>query len=199
MKYRLIVLCLGLTTLLQGCAAAIATGAVAGAAVGITTAHDRRTFGTVIDDQSLELTAGATLRNDKKLHESSHINVTTYNGAVLLTGETLSENLKKRAMELVKPIPNIRQIYNELAILEPSSLISRSKDAWITTKIKAKMVAKKGIDPTRIKVVTERGTVYLLGLVTPQEAELAVTVASHTTGVQRVVKVLEYLNATALK
>src|SRR5690625_4828969 len=199
MKYRLFVLCLGLTTLLQGCAAAIATGAVAGAAVGITTAHDRRTFGTVIDDQSLELTAGATLRNDKKLHESSHINVTTYNGAVLLTGETPNENLKKRAMELVKPIPNIRQIYNELAILEPSSLISRSKDAWITTKIKAKMVAKKGIDPTRIKVVTERGTVYLLGLVTPQEAELAVTVASHTTGVQRVVKVLEYLNATALK
>lgn len=199
MKSHLIVLCLGLTTLLQGCAAAIATGAVAGAAVGITTAHDRRTFGTVIDDQSLELTAGATLRNDKKLHESSHINVTTYNGAVLLTGETPSENLKKRAMELVKPIPNIRQIYNELAILEPSSLISRSKDAWITTKIKAKMVAKTGIDPTRIKVVTERGTVYLLGLVTPQEAELAVTVASHTTGVQRVVKVLEYLNATALK
>jgi osmotically-inducible protein OsmY len=195
-----IALCLCLTTLLQeGCAAAVATGAAAGAAVGISAAHDRRTIGTVIDDQSLELTVSAALRNDKILHESSHINVTTYNGIVLLTGETPNKSLKKRAMEIVKSIPNIKHIYNELDLLEPSSLISRSKDSWITTKVKAKMVAQKVVDSTRIKVVTEQGTVYLLGLVTPKEAELAASLASHTEGVQRVVKIFEYLNKTALE
>jgi osmotically-inducible protein OsmY len=199
MKSCLIILCLCLTALLQGCAAAVATGAAAGAAVGISAAHDRRTFGTVIDDQNIELKANAALRNDEVLHKSSHINAFSYAGTVLLTGETPSKDLKKRATELVKSIPNIKHIYNELDILAPSSLMSRSSDSWITAKIKDKMVAEKGIDSTRIKVVTERGTVYLLGLVTPKEAELAVSLATHTEGVQRVVKVFEYLNETALE
>jgi osmotically-inducible protein OsmY len=193
MKPYSIVLCLYLTALLQGCAAVIATGAAAGTAAGISTAHDRRTFGTVIDDQTLELRVNAAFRNDEPLYESSHINATSYDGTVLLTGETPSKDLKERATEIVKSIPNIKQLYNELGILTPSSLMSRSRDSWITTKIKAKMIAEKGIDSTRIKVVTERSTVYLIGLVTSKEAELAVNLVSHTEGVQRVVKILDYL------
>lgn len=199
MKARLIVLLFFSAALFQGCAAVIATGVVAGAATGISAAYDRRTFGTVIDDQSIELKAGAALRNNEALHESSHINVTSYNGRVLLTGETSNQALKQKAAELVEPIPGVKQIYNELAIVTPSTLVSRSTDSWITTKVNTKMAAEKGLDATRVKVVTERGTVYLLGLVTPQEAELATTAASHTKGVQRVVKIFEYLYETDLE
>lgn len=161
--------------------------------------YDRRAFNTVLDDQSIELKASAALRNDQELHESTHINVTSYNGVVLLTGEAPSEELKEKAAELVKPIPDIKQIYNEVDILAPSSLVSRSRDSWITTKVKTKMTAKKGLNPSRIKVVTERGTVYLMGLVTPEEAERAAAVTSHTGGTQRVVKIFEYLHETALE
>lgn len=197
MRFCFIILSLGLATLLQGCAAAIATGAVAGAATGISAVYDRRSLSTVIDDQSIELQASAALRNDKVLHENSHINVTSYNGIVLLTGETPTQELKARAAKLVKATSDIRQIYNELKLLMPSSLLSRSNDTWITAKINAKMIAEKGINPTRVEVITERGAVYLLGLVTPREAELAVTIARQTEGVQRVIKVFEYLSQTA--
>ncbi|QBQ53430.1 division/outer membrane stress-associated lipid-binding lipoprotein [Nitrosococcus wardiae] len=199
MKSSLTIVLFCFAVLFQGCAAVVATGVVAGAATGISTAYDRRTFGTVIDDQSIELKASATLRNDEVLHDSAHINVTSYNGMVLLTGETPNQELKKRATELIQPIPNIKQIYNELDILAPSSLVSRSNDSWITTKVKTKIAAEKGVNPTRVKVVTERGTVYLMGLVTAREAELATTIARHTQGVQRVVKIFEYLPETDLE
>lgn len=191
-----IILALGLA-LLQGCTAAIATGAVAGTATGVAVVYDRRSLGTTIDDQSIELQANAALRNNEALHKSSHITVTSYNGVVLLTGETPTKKLRAKAVELVKAIPDIRRIYNELGLVAPSSLMSRSHDAWITAKIKTKMTAKKDINPARIKVITERGTVYLLGLVTPQEADLAITIARYTEGVQRVVNAFELLPQTA--
>lgn len=187
MKPYSIVLCFCLTALLQDCAA------------GISTAHDHRTLGTVIDDQTLELKVNAAFRNDELLYESSHINVTSYGRSVLLTGETPSKDLKERAMKIAQSIPNIEKTYNELEILAPSSLISRARDSWISTKIKAKLIAQKGIDSARIKVVTERSTVYLIGLVTSKEAELAVNLVSHTEGVQRVVKIFNYLKETALE
>ncbi|ADJ29516.1 BON domain-containing protein [Nitrosococcus watsonii] len=199
MKFSLTLLLFCFIITFQGCAAVVATGVAAGAATGISTAYDRRTFNTVIDDQSIELKASAALRNDQELHENTHINVTSYNGIVLLTGEAPDEEFKKKAAELVRPIPDVKQIYNEVAILAPSSLVSRSSDSWITTKVKTKMTAAKGLNPARIKVVTERGTVYLMGLVTTQEAERAVAVTSHTGGTQRVVKIFEYLHETALE
>lgn len=199
MKTYFIILSLSLVPLLQGCAAAIATGAVAGAAVGVSTVYDRRSLSTTVDDQSIQLQASAALRNDKMLHKSAHINVTSYNGIVLLTGETPTRELKARAAGIVKTIPGIGRIYNELALIAPSSLVSRSNDTWIATKIKAKMAAKDGINPARVKIITERGTVYLLGLVTLQEASLATTIARHTEGVQRVVKAFEYLPQTAME
>ncbi len=174
--------------LIQGCAPAVVGGAATGAAV----AYDRRTTGTVIDDQGIEFKAAYALFNNKEIYDQSHINVTSFNGVVLLTGETPSESLKQKATAEVKQIPKVRRIHNELAIAAPSALPSRSTDTWITSKIKAKMATDERIDPFHIKVVTERGIVYLLGLVSRNEAQQAVNLVTNTAGVQRVVKIFEY-------
>jgi osmotically-inducible protein OsmY len=174
--------------LIQGCAPAVVGGAATGAAV----AYDRRTTGTVIDDQGIEFKAAYALFNNKEIYDQSHINVTSFNGVVLLTGETPSESLKQQATAEVKQIPKVRRIHNELAIAAPSALPSRSTDTWITSKIKAKMATDERIDPFHIKVVTERGIVYLLGLVSRSEAQQAVDLVTNTAGVQRVVKIFEY-------
>ncbi len=174
--------------LLQGCAPAVVGGAAAGAGV----AYDRRTTGTVIDDQGIEFKAKYALFNNKEIYDQSHINVTSYNGIVLLTGETPSESLKQKVTAEVKQIPKVRRVHNELAIAAPSALPSRSSDSWITSKIKAKMTTDERTDPFHIKVVTERGIVYLMGLVSRAEADQAVSLVKNTAGVQRVVKIFEY-------
>lgn len=176
--------------LLQGCATAIITGA----ATGVTIAHDRRTTGAVIDDQGVEFKAALAIFNNKDIYEQSHINVTSYNGIILITGETLTEQLKQQVYDLVRVIPKVRTIHNELIIAAPSSLPSRSSDAWITSKVKAKITSDRQIDPFYIKVVTEHGVVYLMGIVNQSESERAVGITSNSAGVQRVVKMFEYSN-----
>lgn len=176
--------------LLQGCATAIITGA----ATGVTIAHDRRTTGAVIDDQGVEFKAALAIFNNKDIYEQSHINVTSYNGIILITGETLTEQLKQQVYDLVRVIPKVRTIHNELIIAAPSSLPSRSSDAWITSKVKAKITSDRQIDPFYIKVVTEHGVVYLMGIVNQSESERAVGITSNSEGVQRVVKMFEYSN-----
>lgn len=179
---------IALPLLLQGCVPAVATGAATGVAV----AYDRRTAGTVIDDQGIEFRAKYALFSNKEIYDQSNVNVTAYNGIVLLTGETPSESLKQKVTDEVKKLPKVRRIHNELAIAAPSALTSRSSDTWITSKVKARMTGNEGTDPLHIKVVTERGIVYLLGLVTRAEADQAVDVVKNTAGVQRVVKLFEY-------
>jgi osmotically-inducible protein OsmY len=174
--------------LLQGCAPAV----VGGAATGASVAYDRRTTGTVIDDQGIEFKASYALFNNKEIYDQSHINVTSYNGVVLLTGETPSESLKQKVTAEVKRIPKVRRIHNELAIAAPSALPSRSSDGWITSKIKAKMTTDEQTDPFHVKVVTERGIVYLMGMLSRAEADRAVNLVKNTAGVQRVVKIFEY-------
>ncbi|SFK30875.1 BON domain-containing protein [Methylophaga sulfidovorans] len=176
------------TLFLQACVPVVATGAATGASV----AYDRRTTGSVIDDQGIEFKASYAIYNNKEIYNQSHINVTSYNGVVLLTGETPSESLKQKVTAEVKAIPKVRRIYNELAIAAPSALPSRSSDAWITSKIKAKMTTDENTDPFHVKVVTERGVVYLMGMVSHAEAEQAVNIVRNSAGVQRVVKVFEY-------
>ena len=176
--------------LLQGCATAIITGA----ATGVTLVHDRRTTGAVIDDQGVEFKAALAIFNNKDIYEQSHINVTSYNGIILITGETLTEQLKQQVYDLVRVIPKVRTIHNELIIAAPSSLPSRSSDAWITSKVKAKITSDRQIDPFYIKVVTEHGIVYLMGIVNQSESDRAVSITSNSAGVQRVVKIFEYLN-----
>tara|TARA_B100000780_G_scaffold271060_1_gene231586 strand:+ start:548 stop:1153 length:606 start_codon:yes stop_codon:yes gene_type:complete len=176
--------------LLQGCATAIITGA----ATGVTLAHDRRTTGAVIDDQGIEFKAALAIFNNKDIYEQSHINVTSYNGIILVTGETLTEQLKQQVYDIVRVIPKARTIHNELIIAAPSSLPSRSSDAWITSKIKAKITSDRQIDPFYIKVVTEHGIVYLMGIVNQTESARVVNITSNSAGVQRVVKIFEYLD-----
>ena len=187
-KFPFIVLII--IVLLQGCATAIITGA----ATGVTIAHDRRTTGAVIDDQGVEFKAALAIFNNKDIYEQSNINVTSYNGIILITGETLTEQLKRQVYDLVRVIPKVRTIHNELIIAAPSSLPSRSSDAWITSKVKAKITSDRQIDPFYIKVVTEHGVVYIMGIVNQSESDRAVGITSNSAGVQRVVKMFEYSN-----
>ncbi|WJW74833.1 BON domain-containing protein [Thiohalobacter sp. IOR34] len=179
---------------LAGC-----TPAVVGttAATGATVAHDRRTAGTFIEDQSIELKALIALRKDPQLRDQAHLNVTSYNMIVLLSGEAPSETLRQRAADIVRGIDRVRKVHNELKVAAPSSMMSRSSDTLITAKVKVGLFSIKdvpGFDPTRVKVVTENGTVYLMGLVRRVEGDAAAEAARRVSGVQRVVKLFEYLD-----
>jgi len=188
LKSKFVLLLLLALIVLQGCATAVITGA----ATGVSIAHDRRTTGSVIDDQGIEFKAASAIYRNKAIYDQSHVNVTSYNGTVLITGEALTEQLKQQIYELVRVIPKVRTIHNELIIAAPSALPSRSSDAWITSKVKAKITADENLDPFFVKVVTEHGIVYLMGIVTQSEAQRAVHIASTSAGVQRVVKIFEY-------
>ena len=179
--------CLLSLPLLQGCLAAAAGGAATGASI----ATDRRTTGTIVDDQSIELKATYNLSQHKDLWKASHINVISYNNVLLLVGQTPSEHYKQEAEEAVSNIPKIRQVHNELTIAEPASLGTRSNDSWITTQIKTKLIGHKDINAGRIKVITEEGVVYLMGITTPEEEMIATNIARETSGVERVVQIFE--------
>ena len=173
---------------LGGCIGVVLGGAAGGASV----VNDPRTTGSLVEDESIELKAGNLLRGDKDLAQQTHINVTSYNQVVLVTGEAPTEDMRARAFELVKGIEKVRTAHNEVTIAAPSPISSRTTDSWLTTSVKAKIVGAKELNAIRIKVVSEAGTVYLLGLVKQDEGDLAAQIASQTAGVQRVVKLFEY-------
>ncbi|SER35944.1 Osmotically-inducible protein OsmY, contains BON domain [Nitrosomonas sp. Nm51] len=177
---------------LTGCAPMVAVGVGAGAGTGAMVAEDRRTSGIFIEDESIEL------KSSKRLHEQfgnqANINVTSFNRIVLLTGEVPTENMKEEASRLIRSIENVRNVINEITIGEKSSLGSRSKDTFITSKVKSRFLASGEFQINHIKIVTEKGVVYLLGVVKRAEADNAVEIARSTSGVVKVVKVFEYLN-----
>ncbi len=173
---------------LSGCVGMVLGGAAGGASV----INDPRTAGSQVEDESIELKAGTRLRGQKELDQQVHINVTSYNQVVLLTGEAPTEDMRAQVFELVKGIEKVRTVHNEITIAAPTPLTSRTTDSWLTTSVKAKIVGAKELNAIRIKVVSEAGTVYLLGLVTQKEGDLAAQLASQTAGVQRVVKLFEY-------
>lgn len=181
-----------LGSVLSGCVAVV----VGGVAVGVAVTRDRRTTGTVVEDESIEIKAGDRLRSDAEIAAQAHLNVTSYNLEVLLTGEAPTEQLRARAGELVGGVEKVTRVYNEIVIAAPSAVSARSSDAWITTKVKTALfdVEVPDFDPSRVKVVTERGVVYLMGLVTRQEAEAATEVVRRVGGVQRVVRLFQYLD-----
>jgi len=165
---------------------------VGGAALGALVASDRRTSGTQIEDESIELRAASRLR--EAFGERAHINVTSYNRLVLLTGEVPSEQVKQQAEQIASRVENVRSIVNELAVTGVTTLTQRSADALITGQVKASLVDAADLQVTAFKVLTERGTVYLLGLVTQREAERATQIARGVRGVQRVVRVFEVIS-----
>ena len=192
-KLNYTVALLMLILLTHGCAGVVVGGAATGAAV----IHDRRSAGTVIDDQGLGWKISNEIFSDKELSEPSHINVTVYNGAVLLTGETPTEDLKLRANAIAARVSDKEKpVYNELAIAEPTSLTTRTNDAYITTKVKTALFdiqSIKGFDVTRVKVTTENSVVYLMGLVTSVEADAVTEKTRNVGGVKKVVKLFEYI------
>lgn len=175
---------------ISGCAPVV----VAGGAAGASAIHDRRTVGKVVADQEIEIKA-MNIRTQDPIFEGSHINIISFNGVVLLTGEAPTAQVRQRMEEQVRSIEGVRRVQNEIVIAAPSAVASHASDAWITTKAKASLLKVKleKFDPTRVKVHTENGTVYLMGLVTRAEADAVVDVARQVKGVQRVVKLFEYV------
>lgn len=187
LRIVLVLLTVPVTLELSGCAvvagAGVATGAVAG--------YDRRTTGTFIDDGIIEHKVMERIRQESDLWEQSHINATSFNNIVLLTGETPSDSAKTRIGQLTATIEKVRRVHNEVVLAAPSSMLARSSDSWITGKVKTKLLTEMALDAARVKVVTEQGVVYLMGLVTNDEADRATDFARRTSGVQRVVRLFE--------
>ena len=182
-----------LTSLLGGCAAVIVTGA----ATGANAAHDRRTLGAYVDDEGIELKARLVITEDKELYSQTHVNIISINGVVLLVGQAPTEAMRLRIEDLTRGIEKVRVIHNEMTIAAPNSYMTRSSDSLITAKVKGSLFGVKGhegFDPSRVKVVTENGVVYLMGIVYRSSADAVATKASRVSGVQKVVKLFEYLD-----
>ena len=182
-----------LATGLSGCAALLIGGAFVGGTLIVT---DRRTSGTQIDDQAIEIRANSRAR--ELLGDRGHVNTTSYNRLVLLTGEVATEGDKAAIEQAVTRIENVRTVFNELAVTGISSLNSRSADTLLTTKVKSSLVDAKDILANVFKVVTERGTVYLMGRATEREAGRATEVAQRVSGVVKVVRVFDILTDAEL-
>jgi len=184
---------LAAATLLGACAPLIVGGAMVG---GTLMATDRRTSGAQVEDQGIELKALNRVR--EVVGERGHINITSYNRQVLLTGEVPNEADKAAVEQAVARIENLRSIVNELAVMGNTSLTSRSNDLILGSKVKASFVDAKDIFANSFKVVTERGTVYLMGRVTEREATRGSDIARSVSGVQKVVRVFEILTEAEL-
>lgn len=163
-----------------------------GAAVGTMVAIDRRTSGTQLEDETIELRAASRIR--EVLGTRTHVNVTSYNRQVLLTGEVPDEATRQTVDQIVTRVENVRSVVNELGIMPPSSLSQRSNDVLITGKMKASLIDARDLQSNAFKVVTERGTLYLLGRVTQREADRATQIARGVSGVNRVVRVFEIIS-----
>lgn len=156
------------------------------------TNQSQRSFGRFIDDQLIETYVAANILKADEAFKSANIGVTSYNGIVLLVGQVQSDKLKQQAGATAKQVRNVRRVHNEISVAGPISIPARTNDSWLKTKIKSRMLATKGSNPLKIKVVVENGVVYLMGLVSKEEAESAVEIAHKTYGVQKIVKVFEY-------
>ncbi|MBE7366990.1 BON domain-containing protein [Ramlibacter pallidus] len=179
---------------LAGCAPLLVGGAAVGTALMVT---DRRTSGAQIDDEAIELRSASRLR--EAFGDRAHINVNSYNRQVLLTGEVPSEAAKQQAEQIVGRVDNVRGIVNELAVMAPTTLPQRSGDTLITGKVRASFVDASDLQANAFRVVTERGSVYLMGRVSQREADRATSIARQIAGVQRVVRIFEVVDATDLR
>jgi osmotically-inducible protein OsmY len=182
---------------LAGALSACAPLMLGGAFVGSMMASDRRTSGSQVEDEGIELRANS--RINENLGERVHVNVTSYNRQVLLTGEVPSEQDKQRVERVVTGVENVRSVVNELGVLGSSTLTQRASDSLVTGKVKASLLDAKDLFSNAFKVVTERGTVYLMGRVTPREAKRATEIISGISGVMKVVRILEIISEDELK
>ncbi len=183
-----LILVAALGTQLTACVPVVAGGAAAGGLV----AADRRTTGAYLEDQEIELKAEKAISDNLK--ENIHANVTSYNRRVLITGEVSNEANKAKAESVVRPIQNVNRINNQLVIGANSTISSRTNDTYITSKVKTKFISENKFAANLVKVVTENGTVFLMGMVTHKEGDDAAEIASKVSDVKKVVKDFEYID-----
>jgi len=180
-----------LSSIQYACAPLIVVGA---AAVVTTATIERRTPGTVVEDQTIEFKINDLFSKDEGLKETARVRGTSYNNIVLLTGETPNENLRQRAASIAQKIDKVARVHNEITVGDHKSFGRGSNDIWITTKVKTALTGTKDLNPIHVKVVTEKGTVFLMGIVKRDEGHRAAQRTSKIKGVKRVVKIFEYLD-----
>ncbi len=183
-----LILVAALGTQLTACVPVVAGGAAAGGLM----AADRRSTGAYLEDQEIELKAEKAISDNLK--ENIHANVTSYNRRVLITGEVSNEANKAKAESVVRPIQNVNRINNQLVIGANSTISSRTNDTYITSKVKTKFISENKFAANLVKVVTENGTVFLMGMVTHKEGDDAAEIASKVSDVKKVVKDFEYID-----
>lgn len=190
MKSKTMILCLALALFISGCVPVViaAVGATAGGAI----IYDKRSTEVILQDIDITNKAAARLNQDPELQGQARVDIAVFNHVVLMVGQAQTEAFKQRAEDDIRDVPNVRRIYNQVEISPLSSLWDRSEDTWITSKVKTQMLATRGLSSSQIKVVTENKTVYLMGIVTPKQAELATEATRKVSGVRKVVKVFEY-------
>lgn len=166
------------------------------AVTGASVVYNRHSLQKNFNDQYIRMKAYQALYMKTDELKNTHIAISAYRGDILLAGQVPQVWQKNKAAEIVEKIPHVKQVYNLITIDSPSSTLTRLSDAWITTKVKARLIASNDLDASDFKVVTENGTVYLMGTVSPEEANAAVRLASTTDGVEKVVKMFSYLTVT---
>ena len=170
----------------QGCTDVAISGAQA--------VYNRQNIQNNFNDQYITMQAFKALNIDDHRFKDTNIAIATYNGEVLLAGQAPEDWQRAQAGKIVAQIPDVKHVYNLVTLSNPSSTLQRMSDAWITAKVKAKFIASNDVDASKIKVVTENGTVYLMGIIFPTQADAAVDLASNTDGVGKVVKIFSYLS-----
>lgn len=188
-KIKIFSLLLGSAFFLQGCVAA----AIVGGAAATKVATDPRTVGTQVDDETLEFRVSDAVYSDPQIKQDGRVEVVSYNGRVLLIGQLPNDNLKNIATNLAKGAEGVTEVYNEIRMGQPISLMQRSKDSWITTKIKSELLLNSKVKTTRVKAITEDGEVFLMGNLTQSQSDAASEVARNISGVKKVVRVFNYI------
>lgn len=190
-QLKLLGLIIGSSILLQGCVTATVVGVGAAAATKVAT--DPRTVGTQVDDETLEEKVLITINKDNQVKSEARVNIVSYSGNVLLIGQASNEMLKEQITNIAEGVENVKKVYNEMTIGSPIKFGQISKDSWITTQIKSKLLVDSNVKSTDIKAITENGEVFLMGNVTQNQANAAANVARHVPGVKKVVKVFNYI------
>lgn len=188
-KIKTLSLIIGTVFFLQGCIAA----AIVGGAAATKVATDPRTVGTQVDDETLEIRVSNAINTDAQLNQEGRVAVVSYSGRILLIGQVPNDNLKQIATNLAKGAEGVTDVYNEIRIGQPISMLQRSKDSWITTKIKSELLVNSKVKTTSVKAITEDGEVFLMGNLTQSQSDAASEVARNISGVKKVVRVFNYI------
>jgi osmotically-inducible protein OsmY len=189
MSIKSIIAVIAAAATLQGCIAVAVVGVVGGASV----ATDNRSLGNQIDDQKIELDAHTKLSASEALSENTNLQVVSVNGSVLVVGQAPNSYLRDQAIKMLNEVRGVNQLHNQIRISNTIAFTTKTNDVWLTSKVKTALFSSDELDATNIKVVTENGEVFLMGLVTEAQAGIAVDIARNVGGVNRVFKIFEYV------